>query len=156
MISPIHFQPTNSSDMNYIITSRTAAGKCDEATPALLISNCPRCSELAWPAAAPLPARGHPHLLHASRQRLCSDSPTSRVQSWGRTQCSDSLLPLETIPSFCPGGAFQRAKLKRAHILQQTGLELILDLMRASLRLLGSLKSQQMDVTHPQFSLPWE
>jgi len=50
--------------MNYIITSRTAAGKCDEATPALLISNCPRCSEPAWPAAASPLGYQHPASFH--------------------------------------------------------------------------------------------
>lgn len=81
--------------MNYIITSRTAAGKCDEATPALLISNCPRCSESAWPAAASPPGYQHPAFFHLleKNQRCGLESESSHLHHsvlfWGRPKRMD-------------------------------------------------------------------
>lgn len=134
--------------MNYIITSRTAAGKCDEATPALLISNCPRCSEPAWPAAALPPGYRHPasfHLLEKNQrcgsERESSHCHCSSYSGEDPSKRTLGLLHLEIIPSLCPGGgttSFQSPSVFcRGKSWSCKEIELILNFPRDFLRLLS-------------------
>lgn len=159
--------------MNYIITSRTAAGKCDEATPALLISNCPRCSEPAWPAAASPPGYEHPSPLLAWGKNsmwlgvqifpppvlgpVLGKTPGSRPEACRHWKSFPLSAHEEDLPHFQEQNqSLSMFSSRRSWSHEE--IELILDFPRAFLRFsafYSSLHHNLADKTRPQFSLPW-